>query len=224
MSLDGGTPELYAWGLRNPFGLTFDKQGKLFLTENGMDTRGSRPGYGNSDVLWEIQKGKWYGWPDFTEGRLLSDKDYKTPHDDPKLLLKAIPSQPPSPVALLGVNSSSNGLAFSPGASFGYNDQVFIAQFGDMSPEVGKIYGPIGFKVIRVDPKTGDIQDFAVNKGKRTAPATELKSKGLERPIDVGFDNNGNMYVVDFGIMPVSKKGAIPIKGTGGIWKISKLK
>src|SRR3954468_20634809 len=38
----GGPPELVAWGLRNPFGLSFSTSGDLYVTENGYDDRGSR--------------------------------------------------------------------------------------------------------------------------------------------------------------------------------------
>lgn len=39
---DGGDVELVAWGFRNPFGLAFAPDGRLFVTENGFDERGSR--------------------------------------------------------------------------------------------------------------------------------------------------------------------------------------
>jgi glucose/arabinose dehydrogenase len=44
--LQGGQPELVAWGLRNPFGLSFAPNGRLFVTENGFDERGSRRVWG----------------------------------------------------------------------------------------------------------------------------------------------------------------------------------
>ena len=65
------------------------------------------------------------------------------------------PGVPPSPAAILGVHSSSDGFDFSRNSGFGYVGQAFIAQFGDQSPVVGKILNPVGFKVVRVDLKTG---------------------------------------------------------------------
>jgi sugar lactone lactonase YvrE len=220
---NGGPVELVAWGLRNPFGLSFSPNGSLFATENGYDTRGSRPGYGTADVLWEIKPGSWYGWPDYSAGQPLATKDYKTPHKDPQFLLEIHPQTPPKPSAILDVHSSANGMDFSRNDNFGYKGEAFIALFGDMAPNVGRIYGPVGFKVIRVDVLTGIINEFAVNKGKTNNPASEMNLGGLERPIAVKFDPTGDhLYVVDFGIMPITKEGPAPKKETGMIWKISR--
>jgi glucose/arabinose dehydrogenase len=221
--LEGGTPEVFAWGLRNPFGLAFSPEGKLFVTENAYDTRGSRPGYGNADVLWEIKKGTWYGWPDFSAGEPMNTGDYKTPHHDPEFILSEHPNRPPKPTAILAVHSSSNGFDFSKNPSFGYSGQAFIAQFGDMAPNVGRVYGPVGFKVVRVDIKTGLVEDFAVNTGKTNGPGSEINKSGLERPVAARFDPSGNaLYVVDFGIMTITEQGPSPKKNTGVIWKITR--
>lgn len=61
---EGGEPELFAWGFRNPFGLAFSADGKLYVTDNGYDDRGSRPLWGTPDHLFLVEKGIWYGWPD----------------------------------------------------------------------------------------------------------------------------------------------------------------
>jgi hypothetical protein len=223
ISLEGGPPEVIAWGLRNPFGLAFSPEGKLFVTENAYDTRGSRPGYGCGDVLWEINKGTWYGWPDFSAGEPMNTKDYKTPYKDPEFILATHPNQPPKPAAILAVHSSSNGFDFSRSSSFGYQGQAFIAQFGDMAPNNGRIYGPVGFKVVRVDVKTGIVEDFAVNTGKTNGPGSQINRAGLERPVAARFDPSGNaLYVVDFGIMNMTKQGPSPKKNTGVIWKITR--
>src|SRR5690606_5370862 len=39
---EGGPLELVAWGFRNPFGLAWSPDGRLFATDNGPDERGSR--------------------------------------------------------------------------------------------------------------------------------------------------------------------------------------
>jgi hypothetical protein len=123
----------------------------------------------------------------------------------------------------MGVHSSSNGFDFSKSASFGHEGEAFVAQFGDMAPEVGKVLSPVGYKVIKVNVATGVIEDFAVNKGKKNGPASWLRKGGLERPIAVKFDPAGTaMYIADFGIMQVSKKGSKPVEGTGVVWKITR--
>lgn len=224
--LEGGKPELVAWGLRNPYGLAFSGEGKLFITENGFDDRGSRPVWGAADVLWEIQSGLWYGWPDFSEGKpIRDDEEFKPPGKDKvKAVLQKYPNDPPKPAAVFGVHSSSNGLAFSTGSKFGFVGEAFVAQFGDMAPGVGDVVSPVGFKIVRVDVKTGVIRDFAVNAGKKNGPASWLGKGGLERPLAVQFDPGGEaLYVADFGIMKMTEQGPLPQVNTGVIWKITKL-
>ena len=223
--VEGGKIEVVAWGLRNPFGLSFSPTGKLYVTENAYDVRGSRPVWGTGDILWEIKQGGWYGWPDFTANYPINVKqDYEAPGKrDLKPLLQKHPATPPAPVAILGVHSSSNGLDFSSSSTFGYEGEVFIAQFGDMSPNVGKVLFPVGFKVIKVNVNTGVVRDFAVNRGKRNGPASWLKSGGLERPVSVKFNPSGNaLYIVDFGIVRMTEKGPESHQKTGVVWKITK--
>lgn len=223
--LKGGDPELVAWGLRNPYGLAFSPEGKLYVTENAFDVRGSRAIWGTGDVLWAIEDGMWYGWPDFSAGINMSEKKgFAAPGEEPVAgLLAKYPDTPPDPTAVLGVHSSSNGLDFSRNIAFGFEGQAFIAQFGDMAPAVGKVLSPVGFKVVRVDVNTGVVSDFAVNKGKKNGPASWLKKAGLERPIAVRFDPSGKaLYVVDFGLMRMTEEGSEPVKQTGVIWKITR--
>jgi sugar lactone lactonase YvrE len=221
----GGDPELIAWGLRNPFGLAWSPDGRLYATDNSYDNRGSRPIWGAGDLLWAVTPGTWYGWPDYHGGRPVPDADhYRTPgRTAPRFLLAEHPNAPPLPAAVLGVHSSSNGFDFSRNAEFGYPGEAFIAQFGDMAPAVGKVMGPVGFKVVRVDVERGAIRDFAVNRGPTNGPASRLGSGGLERPVAVRFDPSGRaLYVVDFGVMTVGERGPEPRRGTGVLWRITR--
>lgn len=220
----GGTLNLVAWGFRNPFGLAFSPDGKLFVTDNGYDDRGSRPVWGNADSLWAVTPGTWYGWPDFADGRPVSQDRYAPPGGPtPPALLEAPPNPPPQPVALFAVHSSSNGIDISRDPAFGFVGDAFVAQFGDQAPDVGKVLHPVGFKVVRVDLKTGVIRDFAVNRGKDNGPASRLESGGLERPVSVRFDRAGrSLYVVDFGVMRMDERGPRPQQGTGALFRITR--
>jgi glucose/arabinose dehydrogenase len=224
VALEGGEPELVAWGFRNPFGLAFDGQGRLFVTDNSYDDRGSRPVFGTGDLLWRVEEGGWYGWPDFHGNRPLTDADqYRVPGEKPPgFLLAEHPTEPPEPVALLGVHSSSNGLDFSPGPEFGFEGHAFIPEFGDMAPGAGKVVAPVGFKVTRVDVETGLIEDFAVNNDP-TGPASRTGLAGLERPVAVRFSPDGSsLYVVDFGVMTMIEQGPVPHPETGVLWRITR--
>jgi glucose/arabinose dehydrogenase len=223
--LNGGSVELVAWGLRNPFGLAASPDGKLYVSENGFDDRGSRPVWGAGDVLWEVQKDAWYGWPDLSAGKPIPNtEEFKVPGKDMvKPLLEKYPGTPPKPVAIFGVHASADGFHFSTNDAFGYKGEAFVAEFGDMAPTVGKVLAPVGFKVVRVNVSNGVIEDFAVNKGKRNGPATWLDRGGLERPVDVKFNSDGTaLYIVDFGILKMTEKGPQPQQNTGIIWKITK--
>jgi glucose/arabinose dehydrogenase len=222
---EGGSPELVAWGLRNPFGLAFGPDGKLYVAENGYDDRGSRPVHGAPDVIWAITPGAWYGWPDYSAGRPLDEGDHFDPPGKPKpqRLLSPEPGQPPQPVASLGVHSSSNGLDFSKSDSFGHRGEIFVAQFGDMAPNAGKTLSPVGYRVKRLNVSTGISEDFATNAGPKNGPASLLGTGGLERPVAVRFDPSGHaLYIVDFGVMTMGPAGPSPQPETGALWKITR--
>jgi glucose/arabinose dehydrogenase len=220
-------PELVAWGFRNPYGLSFSPSGRLYATDNGYDMRGSRSLYGAPDLLWEVTPGAWYGWPDFSGGRPVNQEWHKPPGQDtvPLALLQVPPGTPPQPVARLGVHSSSNRFDFSRSEAFGHVGQAFIAQFGDLTPNTGKVFGPVGFKVVRVDVATGIIQDFVANQDKGSGgPASRLGRAGLERPMDARFDPSGTaLYIVDFGVLTLDEqKNLHPFKQTGVLWRVTR--
>jgi glucose/arabinose dehydrogenase len=221
---DGSDLQLVAWGFRNPFGLAFAPDGQLFVTDNGFDDRGSRPVWGTADVLWRVEQGKWYGWPDFSAGEPVTSHKFKPPgKEQPRFLLAKHPSNPPAPVARLGVHASADGMDFSRSDQFGYAGEAFVALFGDQAPTVGKTLHPVGFKVVRVNLERGTVEDFAVNKGKQNGPASRIGGGGLERPIAVRFSPQGDaLYFVDFGVMMQEKSGSKPQQGTGAIWRIVK--
>jgi glucose/arabinose dehydrogenase len=219
---DGSDLEMVAWGLRNPFGLAWDTGGTLLVSENSFDERGSRPVFGTGDVLWRIEPGTWYGWPDYWSGIPLTDAEWFSPpgQDAPGFLHSEHPGVPPEPFAFLGVHSSSNGLDVSRSAIFGFEGDIFVAQFGDMAPSVGKVLEPVGFKVVRIDSQ-GNVYDFVANRGARNGPASRLGTAGLERPVSVAFDpSGGSLYVVDFGVMTIAPDGPRPQLGTGVIWRV----
>ena len=223
--IEGGELEVLAWGFRNPYGMAVAPDGNIYITQNAYDVRGSRPVWGTGDLLWKLEEGAWYGWPDFN-GQLPVTALEVPGEDDPEPVLAQYPSDPPKPVANFAVHSSSSGIDFSFNRAFGFQGQAFVAQFGDMAPTVGKVLSPVGFKVVRVDVETGIVEDFAMNKAKENGPATWLKSGGLERPVSVQFNPSGDaLYIVDFGILGMEKEvGATPYIDTGVIWKVTKKK
>jgi glucose/arabinose dehydrogenase len=219
---EGGEPELIAWGFRNPFGLAFGPDGALFVTDNGYDDRGSRPAWGTPDLLWKVQRGLWYGWPDYSGGEPLTDPAFHSPGKaQPKPLLARPPNQPPKPVAKFPVHSSADGIEFSRSPNFGHVGEAFVAIFGDEAPTTGKMLSSIGGKIVRVNVNDGTITDFAVNRAPKEGPGTKVRVPGFERPVSVRFDRDGDaLYVIDFGVLRHDHQGAHPERQTGAIWRI----
>ncbi len=220
----GGRLALVAWGFRNPYGLAFAADGRLFVTDNGYDERGSRPVWGSGELLWHVQPGVWYGWPDWAGDRPLTDDEFDPPAgDEPTFLLAEHPNRPPRPAAIMDVHGSADGLDFSRNAAFGHVGEAFVALFGDQTPTTGDLLAPAGFKVVRVDVATGLVREFAANAGGSAAPASHEDGAGLERPIAVRFDRTGtSLYVVDFGILTEASDGSKPEAGTGCVWRITR--
>ena len=217
-----GKIALVAWGFRNPYGLAFAADGRLFATDNGYDERGSRPVWGSGELLWEVQQGLWYGWPDFAGDRPLTDDEFDPPAGaEPTFVLAEHPNRPPRPAAVLAVHSSANGIDFSRSADFGHVGEAFIALFGDQTPTTGDLLAPTGFKVVRVDVTTGVVREFAANDGGIVMPGSKAGTAGFERPIAVRFDPSGrSLYVVDFGIVTEASDGSKPEPRTGCVWRI----
>jgi glucose/arabinose dehydrogenase len=221
---DGSDLQLVAWGFRNPFGLAFAPDGQLYVSDNGYDDRGSRPVWGAPEVLWRVRSGTWYGWPDFSAGEPINTKHFDAPGKPrPRFVLAQHPNPPPAPVTTFEVHSSADGLDFSRSEKFGHVGEAFVALFGDEAPSTGKSLYPAGFKIVRVNVNTGIVETFAMNGGDANGPASKLRRGGLERPVAVHFNKEGDaLYVVDFGIVRQDKKGAHPQQGTGVIWKITR--
>ncbi len=221
-NLDGTDLELVAWGLRNPYGLAFHPDGRLFATEHGMDERGRRYVVGDLDDLYEIRQGEWYGFPDFASGMRLDDPFWGEGGQGREPVLAEFPNPtPPKPAASFETHSAANGIDFSRN-DFGFKGEAFVALFGDISPITTTHFAstPRGFKVVRVDPDSGHIYDFAVNR--IAGPASLLPHKGFERPSHCQFGPDGALYVVDFGKIQIApEKGSIRmVEGTGVLWRI----
>lgn len=206
--LDGSELQVYADGFRNPFGLEFSPfNGKLFVTDNGADNRGSRPIKEDWDNFWEVKQNGWYGWPDFYSGLPVTSPHFQVEgKSKPSFLLKNHPKLASQPIVRFEPHSSSNKFSFSTNVDFGFVGEAFVGQLGGMG-------GKRGLKVVRVDIETGQIRDFYINyKG------LEIED-GPKRPVGATFNPKGDiLYVVDFGLMGPREKSA----GTGALWRIVK--
>ncbi len=212
---DGSRLRIVADGFRNPFGLRFSPEGKLYATDQGYDGRGSRPIEGAPDVMWEIHEGGWYGWPDYAAGIPVACW-HRGPGIPPEPVLACHPPLAGPPVLLLEGHSASTKFDFSTNPRFGHVGEAFIAQLGSGAPVTGMPRGAPGYRVVRADLRTGQVHDFLVS----LKPV--YGGTGPQRPVDVKFNPDGDaLYVLDFGALSGNLAGAIPYAQSGMLWRVT---
>jgi glucose/arabinose dehydrogenase len=210
-----------AWGLRNPYGIAFHPDGRLFATEHGIDERGARYIVGDLEDFYEITEGAWYGWPDFASGLPLDDPSWGDGGQGREPVLAEHPNpNPPKPHITFADHAGPNGVDFCRDAAFGFEGDAFVSLFGDLAPVTTRAVTPRGFKVVRVDMRARRVVDFAVNK--IAGPASKLPHEGFERPSHCQFGPDGALYVVDWGEIEIApERGGVRMqKETGTLWRI----
>jgi glucose/arabinose dehydrogenase len=215
---DGSEFELFAWGLRNPFGLEFDSSGQLWSTFHGADVRGSRPIFNDPDYLVKVDKDAWYGFPEYFNGVPASEMTYQPGDPKPEFLWRDHPSLSTA-FTTFDSHAASNGIDFSESSEFGYNGDLFVAMFGSFAPATtGLNVEPSGFNISRVNMQTGEVEVFARNK--LPGPAYLNGGGGLNRPSDVVFARDGSLYVIDWGAAFLDEEGLKLSPKTGVVWRI----
>jgi glucose/arabinose dehydrogenase len=227
---DGTDLKVVAWGLRNPYGVAFDNDGKKILFDNnGADERGSRRVANDSDKLYTLDVsnpanlGKWYGWPDyFGNAKAVTDPEFRSesqPNNQPLQFL--MQSHPPveKPLSLLGEGVAATQAAFSNSSNFGSKGAAFIGEFGTAAPLIhpfAQITTPLpgitpaitGQKVVMLDPHTGNYTDFiSLNRIDKTF-----------HPIGIKFNLKGDaMYIASFGKVEIRTSTPAGGSGTPGL-------
>jgi glucose/arabinose dehydrogenase len=221
----------------------------MYLAENGYDVRGSRPVKDEIDASLRIEKGKWYGVPDFSAGREpLTNPKFEVPDQFQAMVFvngqpigknlgfvidhAASGLTPPDPSMVLGrheVNASPTLLDVAPASWGSMAGHVFIAEWGDLAPPTNPLRGekPAGYQIVKVNPANGRLEPFVRNVHPGPASEQGNAGKGIEHPFDVKFGPDGAMYIVDYGVVEINLASSgspfSPKKGTGIIWKVSKM-
>lgn len=207
---DGSELELVAWGLRNAYGLGFLPDGRLLAVDQGADDRGSRPVGNVPDMLFEVHKGGWYGWPDFIGDVPITDERYRPEHGEPPTFVMAnhedLPA-PEKPLLCFPPHTAAVKFAVVPMQTAHWAGQIFIALFGDEVPMTAPSGPRVGRSVVRVNPADWSLHPFV--------------QEGLLRPIDVRFSLEENaFYILDFGSFEMLDQGNVYAEaGTGKIWR-----
>ncbi len=240
---NGGDLRVEAHGIRYPMGLAFSEPGALYVTNQGMKLRGTRPVKDDPDVMLRMVHGQWYGWPDFSANLLpIRDARFQPPVE---LIVKSgyrnlsfLIDQEAS--GLASPNQSSNLVAaefrplagaakfdFAPGSGpFSRLRQAgnvaIVALMGDRAPldtSDRPLVGHIGYRVVQVNVNERQVKDFIRNTFE--GPASVNKDKaGLERPIDVKFGPDGALYILDLGKMDIKEGRERVYSGTGRVFKL----
>jgi glucose/arabinose dehydrogenase len=227
VSPDGGDLRAEAWGVRNPVGVAIDDYNSIWITDQGMELRGTRPIANDQDALYQIvTRGTWLGWPDYSRsGDPVSLQQFQPP---PELLrgtgypnVRAIIDQaashlqPPDKSQLRALFQNQSGAAkiafFPPMGPFHktpFEGELLVALWGDRAPfSTGGDPLPEprpGYRVVRVKMDSRDphdsVKDFIFNTD--GMPASQLagaSGNAIERPIDLKFGPTGILYILDFG-------------------------
>lgn len=227
MNPDGSDLEMFAWGLRNPFGLVWSVDGKLYASDNGYDERGSRPIAHAPDYLSEVKRDAWYGFPDYSGDTPVTDAQFRPENGPaPKFLMR---DHPPieKPLMKLPTHAGAAKMDYSRNAKFGFQGQLFVALSGDMNPITGEHAERSGFEVVRVDPAKAKFETFFRTQKSSLGPKgmEYVVTAGPKRPVDVCFSRDGSaLYVVDVGAMAIVSTATgpapRPFPGTGVVWRI----
>ena len=220
-----GTLEVFAWGLRNPYGVVVDDEGALWVIDNGPDARGSRPIENAPDAIYRLEEadaGAWYGYPDFVAGFPVTNSAFALPRaprpldfiiDNHEELLGG-EDAPAEPMATLAPHTSTGQGAIAPESWGEMGGHLLVASHGDFTPVTGVLDEPRGHAVYMVNPESGTVEAILQN------PAPHEATGAVSRPVGLDFGPDGSLYVADLGVIETSPAGILPRAGTGAIWRV----
>lgn len=180
---DGNNPKVYAKGLRNAPFLAFNPQTEdLWVTEMGRDNLGDNL---PPDEINIIKQDKDYGWPN-CYGSKLVDTNF-----NPQAQCQN--TQPP--IYEIPAHSAPLGLTFIQSTQFppDWQGDLLVSYHGSWNRST-----PIGYKVVHLKVSDNIItqsEDFLT--GFLPSSVVNGPNDALGRPVDLTFDNKGNLYLSD---------------------------
>ncbi len=187
MNEDGSDAHIFASGLRNAVGLTFNERtGTVWATDNGRDWLGDDLPPDEIDDLGP--GGGDFGWP-YCYGNRVPDTSFGGTVERCR---NTVPLR-----VELQAHSAPLGLVFYKGEMFPaeYQGDLFVAFHGSWNLSV-----PTGYKVIRV--KMNDlgeplgVEDFITG---WLPPGETRKGKWMGRPVGLAIGPDGSLYISDDG-------------------------
>lgn len=119
---------LYCYGIRNLKSMDYNSNGEIYGTVGGIEPRGSRGVEGDSDYIYELKDGKWYGWPDYSGGDpIISPKFKSSTKEAMEFILKNHPtSNPEIPYYQHSSLSSLGDMAVDKEGILGEKDSIYF--------------------------------------------------------------------------------------------------
>ena len=174
-----GSHRLFATGLRNPNGLTWESSSDILWTVvNERDEIGSDL---VPDFLTAVKDGAFYGWPYSYFGQHV---DERVAPQRPDLVARAV-----IPDYALGAHTASLGLAFSDGSALPFGRGMIIGQHGSWNRKPHSGYKVIFVPFAGTQP-SGPPQDVL-------SGFLSEDGHAMGRPVGVALDTRGGLLVAD---------------------------
>ena len=180
MDLDGSNREIYARGVRNTVGFTWNKQtGEMWFTDNGRDMLGDN--YPPCELNKVTKPGQHYGYP-YCHGGDISDPEFGSKYSCEDFI---------KPMQNLGPHVAPLGLKFYNGDMFPdeYKGDIFIAEHGSWNRTK-----KIGYRITRVkikDNKSVGYEPFISGWLEKDI------NDAWGRPVDIVILKDGSMLISD---------------------------
>ena len=190
---DGSNEKIYAAGLRNPVGMSWNpKTGELWTVVNERDELGDEL---VPDYLTSVKQNAFYGWPYAYFGK---NEDPRRKGEKPDMVSRTIIPDVP-----LGSHTASLGLTFYKGTQFPekYKNGAFIGQHGSWNRS-----SLIGYQVAFVPFKNG-----------KTSGAYETFLSGF-----IADKEKGDVYGRPVGVLEMSDGSLLVADDVSGIvWRVT---
>lgn len=179
--LDGTNGEIYASGLRNTVGFAFDSNQILWGVDMGRDQIGDDIPPEEINI---IEQGKNYGWP-YCYGDGVNNPEFSDK-------VSYCAEQTAKPFFNMQAHSAPLGLSFLNDAAKNswpaeYQNGMLVAFHGSWNRTV-----PTGYKVVWVDTSGAEPKQYNFLSG-----WLESSADAWGRPVGLGFDSKGNLYLSD---------------------------
>lgn len=179
MDPDGSNREIYAKGVRNSVGFTWDDNGEMWFTDNGRDMLGDD--IPPCELNHITEPGQHFGYP-FCHGGTVKDPEF----GDLRPCSDFVP-----PAQALDAHVAPLAIKFKSGSMFpaSYNGKAFVAEHGSWNRSK-----KIGYRIMLADIQNGEVQSMEPFIDGWLNDETQ---KVTGRPVDLLWMKDGSLLISD---------------------------